>query len=115
MTESSKRRPGMTIGGKHKAITRERIRTGMILSRLTRHVNGTLEMSATQVRAAEVLLKKALPDLSAVEHKGTLEHRNVRDLTDAELLTIAASGLPGIDSPAEGEDESRGVHRLLDS
>lgn len=105
------RRPGYS----QTPLVRQRISTGMILSRLTKHVRGEIELTATQVRAAEILLKKALPDLASVEHKGTFEHRNVRDLTDAELMAIAAGGLPGADSAEAREDEPRGVHRLLDS
>jgi hypothetical protein len=29
-----------------------------------------LEMSATQIKATEILLRKSLPDLQAVEHTG---------------------------------------------
>lgn len=49
---------------------REKIRTSMLINRLTSHVVGRIEMSPTQVRAAEVLLKKNLPDLSATELSG---------------------------------------------
>jgi hypothetical protein len=43
---------------------RERIQGGVLINRLTQHANGKVEMTATQVKAAEILLKKALPDLS---------------------------------------------------
>lgn len=115
MSDGRKPRKGMQLGGSHSPLTRERIRTGMILSRLERHLAGKLEMSATQVRAAEILLKKALPDLSAVEHTGAIEHRNVRELTDAELLAIAQGSSEGTVDQEGGEDDARGVHRLLDS
>ena len=46
---------------------RERIQTSMLVRRLTDHVVGKQEMTQTQVRAAEVLLKKALPDLQAID------------------------------------------------
>jgi len=112
-------KPKRKVGGQPGHImhprTRERIRTSYLLSRLARCVKGEVELTAVQVRAAEILLKKALPDLASVEHTGAIEHRNVRDLSDAELLTIAASGLARTDGSTEGEDESRGVHRLLDS
>jgi hypothetical protein len=52
---------------------RQRIRTSMLLNRLTAHALGEpdpqtgkpVELSATQIRAIEILLKKSLPDLSA--------------------------------------------------
>ena len=46
---------------------REKIKTSMLLNRLADHANGDAEMSTTQVRAAEILLKKTMPDLSAVD------------------------------------------------
>ena len=51
---------------------REKIRASMLINRMQAHVMGRIEMSMTQIRAAEILLRKCLPDLSLVE--GTLEH-----------------------------------------
>ena len=56
------------------AETRQRVQTTQLLKRLTNHALGELEMSATQVRAAEVLLKKSLPDLASVTHSGDAEN-----------------------------------------
>ena len=53
---------------------RERIQAGVLVERLVKHALGQIEMTATQLRAAEILLKKTIPDLSAVEHSGELEH-----------------------------------------
>ena len=50
----------------HDEQTRTKIQASQLINRLTDHVLGNVEMSASQVRAAEVLLKKALPDLQAV-------------------------------------------------
>ena len=38
----------------------------MIIKRLHDHIVGECDLSATQVRSAEVLLRKSIPDLSAV-------------------------------------------------
>jgi hypothetical protein len=46
---------------------RESIRVSMLLNRLQDHVDGKVEMSQTQLRAAEVLLRKAMPDLKATD------------------------------------------------
>ncbi len=54
----------------HDASTREKIQVSQLINRLRAHGNGTLELSATQVRAIEILLRKCLPDLAAVEHTG---------------------------------------------
>jgi len=64
---------------------RERIRIGVLINRLSNHVLGKIEMTPTQIRAAEILLKKKLPDLSAVEHSGSVQHRHANELTDAEI------------------------------
>ena len=51
-------------------IVRQRIRTSMLVSRLQRHVDGKLEMTATQVTAALGLLRKTAPDLARTELTG---------------------------------------------
>lgn len=63
---------------KHDQSTIERIRqtveTGQLVKRLTAFVNGQIELAPAQVTAALGLLKKTLPDLTAVEHSGDVEH-----------------------------------------
>jgi hypothetical protein len=49
---------------------RDKIRTSMLINRLQNHVAGRLEMTPTQLRAAEVLLKKTMPDRTAAEVTG---------------------------------------------
>lgn len=57
---------------------RQRIRTSMLLNRLHDHILGKIKMDGSQVTAALGLLKKAVPDLSAVEMSGTVEQRVIR-------------------------------------
>ena len=57
----------------HDARTREKIQTSQLINRLMAHANGECEMAATQVRAAEILLKKILPDLATTELRGSTE------------------------------------------
>lgn len=52
---------------KHDENTRLKIQAAQLINRLTNHANGEVEMSATQVRAIEILLRKILPDLSDVK------------------------------------------------
>ena len=47
--------------------TRAKIQTTQIAKRLTKHILGELEMTATQVTAALGLLRKTLPDLAVIE------------------------------------------------
>lgn len=52
---------------------RERIKADRIIDSLEDHVLNGKEMTSTQVTAALGLLKKRVPDLSAVEHSGEIE------------------------------------------
>lgn len=51
---------------RHDDNTRAKIQAAQLINRLTAHACGELELSRTQVRAIEVLLRKTLPDLSDV-------------------------------------------------
>lgn len=46
---------------------RQSIRTAELVNRLQDHVDGKVELNATQVRAAEILLAKRLPNRRAKE------------------------------------------------
>lgn len=54
--------------------TRLKIKTSQLVNRLTDHAFDKVELSATQVRAIEVLLKKTMPDLQSVEGSLELHH-----------------------------------------
>jgi hypothetical protein len=60
------RKPGFRMSDEHRV----KIQNSNILNALVEHVEGAREMSATQVSAGIALLKKVLPDLSAVAHSG---------------------------------------------
>lgn len=51
---------------RHDDNTRAKIQAAQLINRLAAHANGEVELSNTQVRAIEVLLRKTLPDLSDV-------------------------------------------------
>jgi predicted signal transduction protein with EAL and GGDEF domain len=51
---------------RHDDNTRAKIQAAQLINRLTAHAQGEVELSSTQVRAIEVLLRKTLPDLSDV-------------------------------------------------
>jgi len=59
---------------------RKRIQVGMIVDRLHRHLEGTLELSPTQIKAAELLLRKTVPDLSAMQVTSESVHRFVMEI-----------------------------------
>jgi predicted signal transduction protein with EAL and GGDEF domain len=52
---------------KHDDNTRLKIQASQLINRLTGHAQGTVDLSTTQVRAIEILLRKILPDLSDVK------------------------------------------------
>lgn len=57
----------------HDTLSRERIKTSQLLNRLHQFAFGEAELSQSQVRAIEILLKKTLPDLSNVEISGNAD------------------------------------------
>lgn len=56
----------------HAESVREKIKASQLINRLTDHALNGVELSSTQVKAIEILLKKSIPDLSAVEVSGEL-------------------------------------------
>lgn len=55
-----------TVKIRHDDETRAKIRTTQLLNRLNNHVFKETKVSSTQLKAIEILLRKSLPDLSAV-------------------------------------------------
>ena len=60
------RKPGFRMSDEHRV----KIQNSNILNALIEHVEGTREMSATQVTAGLGLLKKVLPDMTHAELSG---------------------------------------------
>jgi hypothetical protein len=54
----------------HSDKTRERIKTSMLINRLTSFVEGSVELNPAQVTAALGLMKKTLPDLTTTTIEG---------------------------------------------
>lgn len=62
----------------HPEETRKKIQTSQLINRLTSHaLSPTPLMDASQVAAIRILLGKVLPDLSATELSGEIEHNYV--------------------------------------
>lgn len=82
-------RPTGATGVKLTEEHRSKIQNSQILSRLIGHAEGSVEMTPTQVQAGLGLLKKALPDLSAV----TMDAKHdVSDSLADVLKEISARG-----------------------
>lgn len=54
---------------------KEKIKAGVIMDRLLRHVNGDIEMSTTQINAAKILLGKIIPDLKSSDDSLSVNHK----------------------------------------
>lgn len=61
------------LNRRHQDMVRDKIQASQLINRLTDHALGKTELTATQVRAIEVLLRKSVPDLSSVEVSGNAE------------------------------------------
>ena len=70
MADGRGRKPGFRMSDEHRV----KIQNSNILNALIEHVSGTRDMSSSQVTAGIALMKKVLPDLSAVEMSGDAEN-----------------------------------------
>lgn len=62
---------------RHDDETRAKIQTSQLINRLHAHVFEDVEVSQTQMKAIELLLRKTLPDLSAVQVGGEGENGEI--------------------------------------
>ena len=65
---------GVRLNPEHDQRTRAKIQTSQIINRLEKLVFGEIWMTAQQVSAAQTLLRKTIPDLSAVTLGGDQEN-----------------------------------------
>jgi len=71
--------------------TRDAIKTSMLINRLTDHALGEVEMTATQVRSAEILLNKTLPNLKSSDDSLSVDGvLGVREVTK-EYVKVGGS------------------------
>ena len=89
---------------------REKIRTSMMLDRLIKCFNGTIELSSVQANIGLRLVGKVLPDLKATEHSGSVDHRHTEELTDDEIATRIARLTQGDSKTAPGKGKSKAIH-----
>lgn len=81
--------------------TRALIDTTTIVNKLFSHIKGENKMEATQIRAADILLKKTLPDLSAIEQ--SIDQDSVDALKEVmSFVKNTSRGLPGDSEQAFG-------------
>jgi hypothetical protein len=87
-----------------------RIKTQHIVRILQEHIFEGREMSQIQLRAAECLLRKTLPDQSAVAHTGSLELTKPEELTDTDLANIATGSRNRAIEAQGSEEEPSELH-----
>jgi hypothetical protein len=73
----------------HTEAIRQKIQASNIIHRLQEHVEGKVELSATQVAAANSLLDRSVPKLQVVQHIG--DEENPVQLTATVTFVSAAT------------------------
>lgn len=58
------------LNTRHSEMVREKIRASTLIDRLQKHATGDIEMTATQIKAAETLLDRSVPKLAQIQHTG---------------------------------------------
>ena len=78
-----------TPGGRPAAFgnrLKERIDSTMIVKKLAGHVDGTEDMTQTQIQAARILLDRTVPVLKAVEVTNSSDIKDITHLSAHQLL-----------------------------
>ena len=91
-------------------IVRERIQASQIANVLIDHVVNGTEMVPSRITAGLGLLKKIIPDLSAMAVTGHVEVTRADELTDSLLAHIASAGRTGAIGQAPIEEQPDEVH-----
>src|SRR5271168_3686286 len=84
-------------------LVRRRIRASAIVNRLHKHILSDSIMSSSQVRAAEVLLRKVVPDLAAIQLGIMGDHSEGVTIfvgDDSNSKAIGSERTPAGESPA---------------
>lgn len=66
-------------------MVREKIRAGVLIDRVQKHAMGEVEMTATQLAAANTLLDRSVPKLSQIQHVGD-ENNPVRHAVSVSFV-----------------------------
>src|SRR5215472_17662586 len=88
----------------HSEVTRERIRAGVIIDRFQKHFMGELDLTPTQIRVGEILLRKVIPALTHTDLSTTFTRRYVVEvpaqLSDDEWEKKSSLPAPGAEQRA---------------
>ena len=75
----------------HQEEIKVKIQTSQLVNRLQNHIDGKVELNATQVRGIEILLARTLPTLSSVEQTTHVDPIPTQVELDAMLNTAIQS------------------------
>lgn len=78
----------------HSEEIRQKIQAANIIYRLQQHVNGEVEMSATQVAAASCLLDRSVPKLKQIQHVGDEDGGPIRHSLVVEFVKPNVDPIP---------------------
>jgi hypothetical protein len=81
---------GRPMNKLHQDDVRKKIQASQLLNRLTDHAFGEVELSQSQIKAIEILLRKSLPDLSAVTISG--DDKNPLMVETIKRVIVGADG-----------------------
>ena len=74
----------------HQDEIRAKIQASQLVNRLTGHALGEVELTPTQIKAIEILLRKSLADLSAITISGDGNNPLEVNLNKIERVVIGA-------------------------
>ena len=75
----------------HSEQVRAKIQASVLIDRLQKHVNGEIEMTSSQITAAQVLLDRSVPKLSQIQHTGDKENP-IEARTVLEVIGVPPQG-----------------------
>lgn len=78
---------GRPMGRLHQDDVRAKIQASKLISTLHAAADGEVELTPSRMKAIEILLKKSLPDLSAVEISGDKDNP-INVLTKVEFAIV---------------------------
>lgn len=73
------------LNPRHTEMVRQKIQAGVLIDRLQKHVAGEIEMTATQIAAANSLLDRSVAKLSQIQHVGD-EENPIRHAVSVEFV-----------------------------
>jgi len=58
------------LNPRHTEMVRQKIQAGVLIDRLQKHAQGKVDMTASQIKAAEILLDRSVPKIAQIQHTG---------------------------------------------